>query len=560
MKKQSTILYRNRIRLSKFSLLLLFFGSINELRAINNIRWGSTGDPLKGVTITWSNAGTGDSIRWGNTTTLEKGHFQGVKRTGYSGSFYKYTFPELIPKSNLYYQLYDSKTSTWGTTQIFKTAPAGNTKDFSFLAMGDSRDGLSTWNKIAILARNKNTDFTLFNGDIVADGGNAGQWDNWFSQGAPLLQSNLVFHSLGNHDAKSVPTYQNIFELPKSSTNTNLYYSFTYGDAVFICLNSEKPGDAAQAQWLVETLKSNKDKTWKVVFFHRPFFTIGNHAGEMNSYVSTWWKAFDDYGVDLICNGHDHMYERTKPINRSVNTSSPVSTYGSLPGQGRCQIVCGGAGAPLYSGSASWFIEKFKSNYNFCKFNIKGNILTDTTFDSNGAIIETFSIVKAPSGGGTTPIDTTHTGGGTTPVDTTHTGGGTTPVDTTHTGGGVTPVDTSHSGGGINPVDTTTHSNGGSNTTGVNGVAENANQKFNPILISPNPAEGIFLLSYSSAYIGDAYVKICDINGKEFITEKVQKTGPELKYIYDLNGFAKGVYFVKVSTGNQVDNALLIIK
>jgi hypothetical protein len=46
------------------------------------------------------------------------------------------------------------------------------------------------------------------------------------------------------------------------------------------------------------------DVKWKIIFFHKPFYTIGTHYGEMDTYFDTWLKAFDDYGVDFVVNGH----------------------------------------------------------------------------------------------------------------------------------------------------------------------------------------------------------------------------------------------------------------
>ena len=61
----------------------------------------------------------------------------------------------------------------------------------------------------------------------------------------------------------------------------------------------------------------------------------------------SWWQTFDDYGIDMILNGQAHNYQRTKPINRNIDTENPVEKYGSNPEQGRCQINLGGAGAEI---------------------------------------------------------------------------------------------------------------------------------------------------------------------------------------------------------------------
>jgi len=382
--------------MKKIIVLLILLACFSQLKAINQIRWGSTSDPLNGLTVTWSNSGQTDSIAWGYTISYEQGKFSGIKRAGYVNNFFKYTFPAVTPNAIIYYILYDSQTSTWTSQYTFKTSPPVNTTNYSFLALGDSRSQMSIWSQIANLANSKNTNFSVYTGDIVNSGASNSDWDNWFLNGAQYIQNNMIYHCVGNHDYSDTAKYQNIFELPQAN-GTKLNYSFTYGNAIFICLNSENV-TPAQTTWLVSTLQANVSKTWKVLIFHRPFFTIGEHAGEMNPYLDTWWKAFDDYGVDIIFNGHDHMYERTKPINWGISHNSPVPNYGSGPGDGRCEIVCGGAGAPLYTGTPTWFIQTYQSIYNICKININGSILVDTTFDNNNAIIETFTIDKTNSG------------------------------------------------------------------------------------------------------------------------------------------------------------------
>jgi predicted phosphodiesterase len=381
--------------MKKLVLILILCLYYISADAIQQIRWGSTGNPLNGLCITWRSTGNSDSILWGYTTSFEMGSFSAVMRNGYSNHFFSYNFGQPLPNAMIYYKLYDSDSNSWTPAYSYKTAPPSASQAFSFLAMADSRDGMAVWTQITNLANSKKADFTIFTGDIITDATDNSQWDAWFNSSALFLQNNTVYFCEGNHEASDTAKFQNNFIMPEVA-GSRLYYSFTYGDAIFICLNTEQI-TADEYNWLLSELQVNQSKKWKVVYFHRPFFSIGPHAGEMNSYLSSWWTAFDTYGVDLIINGHDHMYERSKPLNYSVSPSAPVSTYGSGPGQGRCEIVCGGAGAPLYTGTASWFVETYQSNYNFCKFNINGDILTDSTFDFNGNLVESFFIDKSAS-------------------------------------------------------------------------------------------------------------------------------------------------------------------
>jgi len=364
---------------------------------IKHIRFGSTSDPINGLTITWQSKGDKDSIIWGYSNSYEKGKSLAVKRDGYEDYFYDYNFPVLTHNETIYYKIYDSNASGWTQEKTYSTADDINGTKFSFLAMGDSRTYVADWRDISNAANTNNTDFTLFTGDIVSNGGHTDGWNDWFEYGEDFLEKNLVYHTIGNHECRSggVDVYANIFCMPENPAGTKFYYSFTYGNAVFICLDTEEgstPTDIAiQYSWLKDVLQANQDKTWKIVWFHRPFYTTGSHSGEMNSKMDTWFDAFDTYGVDMIFNGHDHMYERTKPIQKNTKV---VDEYGSDAGQGRCQIVCGGAGAPLYNpGNANWLAASAKK-FHYCKIEIDGNDLSLEVYDENNTMFDDLSLHK----------------------------------------------------------------------------------------------------------------------------------------------------------------------
>jgi hypothetical protein len=490
--------------MKRFLLLLIVCHFFNANAAIKQIRWGSSGDPLNGLTITWSNNGIADKIAWGYTNTFEKGEFTAIKRAGYTSgiSFFKYVFPTVTASTTIYYKLYDSQSSSWTAEKTFGTAPPSNTTNFTFCALGDSRANVTTiWKQVADQADKKKVALSVYNGDVTSSGNSASEYDTWFTSAEAYLANNVIYHALGNHDTPNAATfYQNIFELPKAN-NTNLYYATKYGNAIFITLNSESPGDAAQLSWLKTTLADADNDpaiTWKVLSFHKPLFNIGDHAGEMNSYRSSWWKAFDDYGVDLILTGHDHNYQRSKPINLKVSSSAPVTKYGSGAGEGRCQIICGGAGAPLYpkgdQGDA-WATNTFNQTYNYVYLEVKGCKMTITAYKNDGTVLETFNLDKT----GTAECST---------------------VD----------------------------------------IAENTGEKFNSISVYPNPTIDEFTLNYSSENKGEAIIKVYDFNGKEVISEKTMKTGTDMQFKQNMAGRAKGIYTVSVFMGNQRDNTILILR
>ncbi len=362
---------------------------------ISFIHFGTTDNPLNHLRITWRDETGNDSIKWGYTTSYSQGKHKANSRELWSGdSLFEYSFPAVTANSTIHYSLYSATFDAWSQDMTFNTSESSTSTHFKFAVMGDSRTNMNDWNTVSELV--PDVDFVLFSGDIVSNGSNTSDWDSWFDYGEEFNKSHVVYHSLGNHEAQS-GGYQNdtnLFVLPESSSGGELYYSFTMGDAVFICLNSEDPGNTTQYNWLLNTLSSNTDKTWKVVFFHKPFYTSPSHTTDMHSYWNTWWKAFDDYGVDLIFNGHTHNYQRTKPINRNVSTTSEVDNYGSCTNSGRCQIVTGRAGAPSSGTGSGWFIEETNADLHYVTVEVIGDSCIIVAKNTSSTVIDSFALIK----------------------------------------------------------------------------------------------------------------------------------------------------------------------
>lgn len=367
-----------------YYFLLYVFFSVHLLCGQEYIHWGSTDNPQNGLTVTWQSTGASDQIKWGYTISYEQGTFGGLRRNGYSAYLYDYTFPTVNTNSIIHYSIFSS--GAWTSDMTFYTSVSQNAANFSFIAGGDSRTNLDDWETAANKLATESVDFHLFLGDHVNSGSSTTDWNNWYNKGSNFLENNLIYHTGGNHDYGSI--YINQFVLPGNEK----WYSFEFGDALFICLFSEGYF-STQHTWLVNEL-STTTKTWIIVFFHKPFFTTGGHTNDMDSYRSTWWKAFDDYGVDVVLNGHTHYYLRSKPINLNVSNASPVGEYGSGEEQGRLQIVAGSYGAPRDLTGSGWFIEENVSTMNYTKFEINDNVLMMNAYDMSGFLIDNITIVK----------------------------------------------------------------------------------------------------------------------------------------------------------------------
>ena len=116
------------------------------------------------------------------------------------------------------------------------------------------------------------------------------------------------------------------------------YYSYDIGDWHLIALNSncsDAGGCSAvspQGQWLIADLAAN-NKWCTLAYWHIPLFSSGGRA-ELNS--KGIWKILYDNDVDLILNGHDHIYERFAP-------QTPDGLFDPLRGIRQFTVGTGGA-------------------------------------------------------------------------------------------------------------------------------------------------------------------------------------------------------------------------
>jgi len=84
----------------------------------------------------------------------------------------------------------------------------------------------------------------------------------------------------------------------------------------------------------------------------------------------------------------------------------------------------------------------------------------------------------------------------------------------------------------------------------------------NPFSFSlrPNPSSGIFTIFSSSVFNEDVMVRIIDLSGKTVLNEKIAVAGEKMEAKMDLSNLSKGIYFVRIETGNGVKTEKLILQ
>lgn len=146
----------------------------------------------------------------------------------------------------------------------------------------------------------------------------------------------------GNHDYNTggARGYYAYFG-ERAGDPTRGYYSYTLGAWHIIVLNSEiETGEnSEQVAWLRDDLALHPTRC-TVAMFHRPLFSSGPHGRDgSGDKTRALWEVLYENDVDVILNGHDHMYERFAPQNPRGERDDA---------RGIRQFIVGTAGAAPY--------------------------------------------------------------------------------------------------------------------------------------------------------------------------------------------------------------------
>jgi len=295
-----------------------------------------------------------------------------------------------------------------GTLGTFTTAPA-KAEPFTFTAFGDqgvSYHGLA--NDSLILGQNPA--FHLHAGDIAyADPTGAGKtddgsfdsrtWDQFLAQTETVAKQVPWMVSYGNHDMEAWYSPNGYggeearWQLPATGPDKkNLpgVYSFTHGNTAIISLDAndiswEIPANlgisgGTQTKWLEAQLKKYRASDaidFVVIFFHHcAYCTSTSHASE-GGVRQEWVPLFEKYTVDLVINGHNHVYERTDVIKgNKVAKELPIGATAYPETDGVVYVTAGAAGRSLYAFSADQSYEgHVKDNDSVASFVVhEGNV------------------------------------------------------------------------------------------------------------------------------------------------------------------------------------------
>jgi predicted phosphodiesterase len=275
----------------------------------------------------------------------------------------------------------------------FLTSP-GAGDAFSFAVIGDTQRNPVVTQKVAKLIWERRPNFVVHCGDVVDDGAAKWQWTgDLFKPCHELFGRVPVYPCIGNHE-KNHAHYYRYFALPRPE----YYYSFQYGNAEFFVLDTNTQRNLTDAgeqyRWLDKALAASEAK-WKICYHHHPAFSSDDNdfgdswkgsttAGDRR--VRNLVPLYEKHNVDVVFNGHIHVYERTWPIRAGRVDQKTGVTY----------VTSGGGGGRLedFAPTPAFFKQEFRSDYHFCYVTIHNGSFQLKAFDHEGRLFDQFALKK----------------------------------------------------------------------------------------------------------------------------------------------------------------------
>lgn len=380
----------------------------------SEVTWGDDPDPSK-----WPAANRTGGVTWLTPQGSLNGNGDERMHEAYLCG--------LTPATTYYYRVGggDAGSEVWSDVHTFTTAPAAGAATAKFGITGDSRgqqdDAWRLTQKRMMLA---GVTMQLFSGDMINLAPDQGEWEQWLdaawkdTDGSLLaLGQLLTLAAHGNHDNHTALFHGNLV-LPQDQAKfpqyAELFFSVDVGPVHVIVIDDawivNPQGDADYKAVLDGWLKADLDAAdknrakvpWIVAMHHHPEYSSSNHGSDADvlrgrQYFGPLW---DEYHADLVISGHDHDYERSKPLTGPTDSPTIQSSFAD----GTVYLVCAGSGADPYSAGSSTFTEKsadFKSGGAIGFYGIMTATATtlkvdahELRADGSDPVIDTFTISK----------------------------------------------------------------------------------------------------------------------------------------------------------------------
>lgn len=303
------------------------------------------GDPARSQAVTWR---TDSSVsrglaqialasaypRFGETARTLAAVTTPLSTNLGTAHYHSVNFSALTPNTQYAYRVGDG--ANWSEWIHFRTAGSG-AQPFSFIYFGDAQNEVkSLWSRAlrAAYSDAPKARFMIHAGDLINNANNDAEWGEWFGAGGWVNAMLPSISTPGNHeyndyDKPGSPVrlsrhWRPQFALPENGPPglQETVYFIDYQGVRIISLNTEEKHEE-QVAWLDRVLASNPHR-WTILTLHRPMFSSAK-GRDNETLRKLWMPLFDKHHVDLVLQGHDHTYARSKNLRSGITVRNDQS-------------------------------------------------------------------------------------------------------------------------------------------------------------------------------------------------------------------------------------------
>lgn len=253
-----------------------------------------------------------------------------------------------------------------------EVAAAAGPNAYHFLAIGDWGTGNDTQyalgRRMCELHDAKPFDIVVTAGDnIYEEGARSAFEPKFYEPFACLLERGVQFRStLGNHDIITRKGRPELNEERFGFEGRN--YVVREGGIRFVQVDSNR----LRREWLREALRPEEGDRWTIVTFHHPVYSSSTGHPSEGDFRYTLTKLFARSGVDLVINGHTHLYALTKPLKQIR------------------YVTTGGGSASPHECARRWYTARCIVEYHFLSIEAGNRAIHVTAVPPEGDPIDTF--------------------------------------------------------------------------------------------------------------------------------------------------------------------------
>lgn len=235
---------------------------------------------------------------------------------------------DLTPNTRYFYRVRSGERT--GEIHHFYTAPTPE-QGFSAVIWGDSQSHPERFAQHVDHMIALNPYLALGVGDHVSEGGVFSQWkERLFGPARGLFHEVGFYAAIGNHARNHQNWYDFMsFPHPEDDPQHESFYSFTYGNAFFLVIDTDKPYfpighvDTDISAFVKEQVASPEAQAakWRFALSHVPGFAEAWGDGACDDYgtnpsIKGWfYELLNEHEFHAHFSGHMHGYERGQSEN-----------------------------------------------------------------------------------------------------------------------------------------------------------------------------------------------------------------------------------------------------